>query len=197
MEIASVEVESEWAGRYRANFAGDIAVVKLKDERNEIFLNDHIRPICLPFGDEDEVTFRKIQNQQVGLVAGWGLYGATKASDVLRKIEIPIVKKSECLNKFPNLASIVWEESFCSGSELARVCQGDSGSGYYVEVDGKYYLRGVVSSGLESGDDSCRTKSVSLFSDVIGYMKFIQKVSYWSLKVDFFKHIIVMKFKHF
>lgn len=162
------------------NFAGDIVVVNLKKDSNEmrIFTSEILKPICLPFGDDDEETFRKISSETVGSVAGWGLYeNSHKSSDVPRAIRVPIIGKSDCVNKFPALSQAIWEKSFCSGSEAAKVCKGDSGSGFYVQVDAKYYLRGIVSSGIESPGGICDFDNhLSLFSDVIQYLDFIKKV---------------------
>lgn len=181
LKIASVTAHPDWTNSPRGNFAGDIAIVRLSEETAKVLTksnNDHIRPVCLPFGDEDEETFQKISKTASGAVVGWGVYGdGLKTSDVPRKIDIPILDKIKCINKHPALSSSIWEESFCSGNNVSSVCKGDSGSGYLVKVDNRHYLRGVVSSGIVGAHGTCATDSMTTFSDVMKYIKFIKNVS--------------------
>lgn len=181
LKIANVTPHPDWKNSSRGNFAGDIAIVKLSEETTRMLtnsVNNHIRPACLPFGDEDEETFQKLYKTKFGSVVGWGVYGdGLKTSDVPRKIDIPLLSTIDCVNKFPVLSSSIWDESFCSGNNLSSVCKGDSGSGYLVEVEGRHYLRGVVSSGLVGEHGTCKKDSMTTFADVMKYHTFIKEVS--------------------
>ena len=56
-------------------------------------------------------------------------------------------------------------------------CQGDSGGGFSVKRNNKWYLRGVVSFGISKSVEgvgmTCDEKYSSLFVDVTGYMDWI------------------------
>lgn len=71
------------------------------------------------------------------------------------------------------LTQIDWDEAFCAGREGAGVCKGDSGSGFYLNENGKFYLRGIVSSSVVR---SCSEANLALYSDVFWYLDFIEKV---------------------
>lgn len=173
-----IDVHKKWKMRTSENFAGDIALVML-DDYQDIMINNNILPVCLPFSNTDENRIKNISFYDEGAVAGWGVHGEeTRSSNIPRLIKIPIVNTHDCMNKLPALSRSTWSESFCAGSATASVCQGDSGSGYYVEVDKKYYIRGIVSNGVPEIDGSCRKDTVALYSDVLKYKSFIQEVSY-------------------
>lgn len=144
-------------------FDGDIAMLELTKDVN---FNEFIQPICLV--DES------LLNINDGVVVGWGLINATVLPDIPRKLEIPIVTNVQCLRKDRGLVRVIWDESFCAGRSNTSVCAGDSGSGFYIEKDGVFYLRGIVSS---STLNKCDGRNFAIYSDVFKYTSFINGVS--------------------
>jgi secreted trypsin-like serine protease len=55
------------------------------------------------------------------------------------------------------------------------VCPGDSGGGIAFERDQKYYLRGIVSVGLEpEGDAKCFTDQYTAFTKVSDFLTWME-----------------------
>lgn len=167
--VKSIFIHDNW-NPSTMDFDGDIAVIKLVESIN---FDNYIRPVCL-IGDQ------KLSSKYYGIVAGWGYHDDNeKISNLPRKIEIPIVKDRECFRRDNILARIIWEEAFCAGKDGVGVCKGDSGSGFYVEIDGVFYLRGIVSSSVTRPYSQ---QGLSIFSDVYMYKEFIKKMSICFLK---------------
>lgn len=144
------------------SFRGDVAVVKLEEK---IEFNEFIKPICLP---TDEIL-----KENYGTVNQWRYHNNTNIlSGIL--VKIPIVENALCFKMNNGLVKSAWPESFCAGKIDEGVCEGDSGSGFYVEINRKFYLRGIVSA---SATADCSKSSVALFTDVIMYTEFIEQVS--------------------
>lgn len=142
-------------------YDGDIAIIKMADK---IRFNNFMRPVCLPVEEVNDVNN--------GEVASWGVYDDVgTVSFIPRKIEMPIVNKLKCLKEEKGLIDTIWDEAFCAGKRGAGVCQGDSGAGFYVSKNGKFYLRGIVSSSVRK---PCSESNLALYSDVIKYINFIK-----------------------
>lgn len=169
-EIFGILVHDGWNPNEK-RFTHDIALIKLKEE---IKFNKFIRPICLMNDD--------ISGIKRGIVAGYGKFNESEiaSSDVPLKVELPILNNLvDCVIRDDKLATIVWHESFCAGRDDAGVCSGDSGSGFYMEYNRKFYLRGIVSAAVHSGLCNCTYNNYALYSDVQKYMKtFIEPVRY-------------------
>lgn len=145
------------------DFDGDIALIKLTEKTT---FNSFIRPICLP-----TLAISDIVN---GTVVGWGAYNDYGVhSNYPRKIDIQILDPRDCIRRNRGLSVIFGKQMFCAGAEGTGVCGGDSGSGYYVKVDGVYFLRGIVSSSVVS---KCSDANYALYSDVLENLEFIRKV---------------------
>jgi secreted trypsin-like serine protease len=146
------------------SFAHDIAVLKFSDP---IYFSIYIRPVCLPSA--------KLLGISSGQTVGWGHYDQKETpSNIANKIDINIIDDRECFQKETILTHISWSESFCGGNEEGGVCQGDSGSGYYVKKDGKFYLRGIVSSSVVR---DCGDSHEAIYTDVFSYLRFLKDVS--------------------
>lgn len=163
-DVAKLIFHQDW-NPATLDFTGDIALIKLA--QNVVF-SDTIIPICLPSVEESS----NILEIEAGFVVGWGQFDNTwTTSNLPRKTnDLPIIKFMDCVRKETNLGGLAWTESFCAGKERRGVCEGDSGSGYYVQLNGRYYLRGIVSSAIRK---DCSESFIALFSDVLKYMSFI------------------------
>jgi secreted trypsin-like serine protease len=64
-------------------------------------------------------------------------------------------------------------ENFCAGYKNGTTtCGGDSGGGLAIEVNGRWFLRGIVSFGAAYADRSCDHNYV-IFLDVAMYVQWI------------------------
>lgn len=145
---------------YNISFNHDIALILLE---LPVGFSALIQPICL--------FTKNYENKTGGKVAAWGaIDDEGTIPDVANIAEFKIVKPFQCVLKSPLLTHIAWKKSFCAESETSEVCQGDSGSGFYIEINDKFYLRGIVSSSLAT---ACTKKHFTLFSDVAKYHSFI------------------------
>lgn len=67
-------------------------------------------------------------------------------------------------------------ENFCAGyTNGTSTCQGDSGGGIAIKVNGRWFLRGIVSFGVtRKGYVFCNPNTYSVFLDVAHYLEWIE-----------------------
>lgn len=159
INVDEIILHPKWNSKELARYNDDIAIVKLSE--NVIF-SEFIRPICIT---------SQLTSFGEGKVVGWGVsknFG--KFENISRVVELPIIKLDRCLLENYLLAPIAWKESFCAGRFGAGVCSGDSGSSLFVEINGKYFLKGFVSSTLSV---PCSEINMTIFTEVSSYYNFI------------------------
>lgn len=162
--VTAIHFHDSW-NPLTASFEGDIAILKLS---GAVATNEFIRPVCIA----------NIQTSvsREGTVVGWGVHDDSEVpSNFPRKIQIPILSDRDCFTRNPGLLKIFSDDLFCAGKVGAAVCKGDSGSGFYVENYGRFFLRGIVSSSIVT---SCSQSNSALYSDILKNMDFIRKVSF-------------------
>lgn len=145
----------------------DIAVLKLKDKIEEF--TPTIFPICLKKSEE-------ILNIKSGIIAGFKGF----STDVPLKVELPMVHSGGWIRqRRRKLTLYSGNGKFVAGNEIAEVCPGDRGSGFFVQYDGKFYLRGLEHFGHPKKDiENCSKSSFALYTDVVQYLDdFVLKVS--------------------
>lgn len=169
-EASGILVHSGWNSSDYFQYSNDIALVKLKREIEEF--TPSLQPICL-------AKTTDISGINHGIVTGYGQFNESRiTSDIPLKVELPIVDYNTWITKQWELAKVYWSESFTAGKETAGVCPGDSGSGFYVKSNGRYYLRGIVSSAIHGTDYNCTHNNFAIYTDVLKYMDtFILPVS--------------------
>lgn len=163
-DVEKIIIHSGW-NPDDIRYDNDITLLKLK---SKVQFSVYIQPICL---------FTENQNlkEDHGKVAGWGtIDDDNNFSDTVKIADLRIIETFDCLKNTPHLVRIIWEDSFCAESNETGVCLGDSGSGLYVEIDSKFYLKGIVSSSLLQ---DCSEKGTALYSDVSKYYNFIKVIS--------------------
>ncbi|XP_064087574.1 proclotting enzyme-like [Macrobrachium nipponense] len=139
----------------------DIALLRLQTPVGS-FADGGIFPICLPanYISEDFIG-------ENATVTGWGTlqYQGAK-SHVLMEVDVPIV---ECQN-YPVIADDVTNNMICAYEQGRDSCQGDSGGPLQLQLDGKYYLIGLVSFGHGCGD----LDSPGVYTKVTNYINWIE-----------------------
>ncbi|XP_055892911.1 chymotrypsin-like protease CTRL-1 [Biomphalaria glabrata] len=143
--------------------ANDIAVIKLSEP---IQYDSCHRPICL---NNDS---RHIQQTTNCRTMGWGVSsnqpGAVGQS-TLQWINLPVVNDLTCRRKYRTYAT---SNTFCAGTTGKDTCKGDSGGPFVCsESDGRFYVYGIVSAGIDS---QCG-KSLGLYTKVSSYLPWIMK----------------------
>ncbi|XP_030383858.1 trypsin iota-like [Scaptodrosophila lebanonensis] len=137
----------------KSNYSYDIAVIRLL---NHLTFSATARPIQL-------ATVTPPDNANVR-VTGWGKNAAGISPAILQSVDLQIVNKQRCQQKFSDL---ITDNMICAGEEGATACSGDSG-GPLVH-NGQ--LVGVVSWGREL----CSTHVV--FADVAVLRNWIEQAA--------------------
>lgn len=172
-KIAQIEeliIHKKWDSR-SFSYEHDIALIILNET---VEFDRFIQPIAIS---------STLGLEQFGKVTGWGAIDDDGAlAEVAKTAELRTMNAAECVLHNTNLAYIFWQESFCAKAEDQGVCLGDSGSGFYFQIDGINYLKGVVSS---SSLESCSKNEVVLYSDVSKYYDFIMVKIIYDFNLSF------------
>lgn len=169
--VASIKVHECWLKNPEL-FNDDIAIVQFE---KPIKYSPFIRPVCYAISEQSDI--------QQGAIVGWGNYNsAERTSEIPRKIELPILNNQECFKREEVLAKLKWTESFCAGGDDIGVCKGDSGSGFYIKDNGRFFLRGIVSSSVNR---ECGSTKVALYTDVSHYLSFAYGQTKLSRRMSF------------
>lgn len=154
---------------YRKIPRNDIAFVDLETPISEA----DFTPVCLAHAPKSfvgeigtvvtyaPVTPLEILNQDIG-----ELRGGT----------IKVVSRQKCRDSEGRSAeSVVPSSGFCAGEgKRVYLCHGDSGGGLYKQLNGQWFLRGVLSTGLvDAGTKDCAANDYVIFMDVARYQSFL------------------------
>jgi secreted trypsin-like serine protease len=151
-------------------FTHDIALLTMN---SSVEFSNVIQPICIL--NENEHSILKNKSAQV---AAWGSIDDTDTmSNVPMIADLKIISFEKCSVIDSRISWIHWEESFCAYSTTTGICSGDSGSGLYVNLNHRYYLKGLVSSAVQK---DCSNVNITIFTDVMKYYDFI-KVSNFAI----------------
>jgi len=122
----------------------DIALVRLE---LPLELNDVVQAIPLAGQGQKDVSGN-------AWVTGWGYtYENGYLSNILRKVQMPVLSKSECDWAFAGSGLVIEDHMVCAGVPQGGKdsCQGDSGGPMVCSNNGFNYLCGVVSWGVGCG----------------------------------------------
>uniref|UniRef100_A0A1B0DAG2 Uncharacterized protein n=1 Tax=Phlebotomus papatasi TaxID=29031 RepID=A0A1B0DAG2_PHLPP len=155
----------------RNTIDSDIAVVVLSEV---IRFTTFIRPACLwkePSSKESIVGLN-------GVTAGWGRdEHGNFFTELPKKAEIPVVSDETCLRSHDAFSKITSEVTFCAGwrNGTDGPCNGDSGGGLMFSREGKWTLRGVVSTSLTDRQSNlCDLKEYVVFTDIVTFASWIE-----------------------
>ncbi|XP_055612422.1 clotting factor G beta subunit-like [Uranotaenia lowii] len=133
-----------------------------------------VQPACLP-------TFSLISDTTVGTIVGWGYTEKNKVSDVLRSARAPVVSRDVCTRSNPEaFGTTLTEDMFCAGFRNGtNACNGDSGGGFFRNVNDHWFLLGIISfTAAKSSDDGlCSSRDYSVYTDVVKYKRWIRSNS--------------------
>jgi hypothetical protein len=145
---------------YSSNsFHEDIAILMMEQEIN---FTDLIRPICL-WNSSPEPTVNE------GIVTSWSNSTNSLESSVKMQ-KVSIDESNENCGNSQELSES--NKVFCAGKVGLGACSTDTGNGFYIEVNGIYFFKGIVSSLIDS--PNCFTKSFAIYTNVIKYFDWIE-----------------------
>lgn len=155
----------------RKTFANDIGLLKMN---GKVQYTKYIQPICL----WDELPNQSVYSQ-TGYVIGWGYTETGNVpAEVLREAQMPVVEAAECLDSNRQVfGEFLSTTNYCAGYRNGTsVCSGDSGSGMFINLNGLWKIRGLVSLGVKAETEaSCNPRDYVLFTDVIRYIDWIKE----------------------
>ena len=107
------------------NQLNDIALLKLEKKVDLTGADRHLKPVCLA----DAATFT-VRTGQQATVVGWGKGDkGPRTTDVLQKLQQPLLDWQKCANAWKGIGWPVTEKNVCVGDLTSQkgVCSGDSG----------------------------------------------------------------------
>lgn len=151
------------------NVRNNLALLILDQQAN---LNVHINPICLPN------AYDNFDGQRC-MVSGWdrkNIRSQKKRSEVLKKIEVPVISRSKCQQLFRTTRLgpyFHFHKSFiCAGGEAGvTMAKGDGGSPLACQRDGVFVQVGLLAWGIY-GDE---TNVPGAYVDVSRFVDWIKE----------------------
>lgn len=167
--VSKIEIHNEW-NPHTISYDADIAMLTLDDA---VHFTRYVKPICLPDSTVD-LSFL------TGDVAGWGKTNAASSNtaQVPSQLKLQIHTNEICFLTHKDLVDISSTRTFCAGNRTeASVCHGDSGSGFYVEHDNRFYFYGIVSSSLTTNLGTCDVAKHAVYTKVSSFKDWIARIS--------------------
>ncbi|XP_049294230.1 elastase-1-like [Anopheles funestus] len=147
------------------NITNDIALIKLA---TKITMTKFVQPVCLWNLDDKR---NSIMNKKATII-GYGM------ANNLKQTLVGVIDRMSCDIDIPKVfGNKLAPDMICAGGqEGASTCSGDSGGGMFFEIEGKWFVRGIVSfvSGNRENDLCNTSKQISL-TDVANYIDWIKK----------------------
>lgn len=169
VEIKEIIIHGGWNSTSES-FDHDIALIRLTES---VEFDEYIQPIR---------RMNTTELKEFGKVVAWGaIDDKGKLANVAKIAKLKTIEIAECLHENRNLARIFWPESFCAVNTDRDFCRVNSGSGFFFEIDGEKYLKGIVSSNLAN---ECSGNAVALYTDITKYYDFIQVKSYFLILIS-------------
>lgn len=154
-------IHDEW-NHLITRFDADVSLLKFED--GAIHFNKFVHPICLWHSKNDP-------NVTEGVVTGWGRSQNTSRphENLPNLVKAMIQTNEDCFLEEEKLLPLSSKRTFCAGLRNGSgVCVGDSGAGLFIEVDGVYYLRGIVSSSVINGG-GCDVWKNAVYTNVLKF----------------------------
>ncbi|CAH1715072.1 unnamed protein product [Chironomus riparius] len=143
-------------------FDADIAILVLRDP---IKYSEVVQPVCLPNPGYSPI-------KTTGTVVGYGKSESQLTHEKHpRKVTIKSITNEDCFFNDYNFAKFASPRTFCAGERGKTPCQGDSGSGYYVNNGKSFQITGIVSAAVIQ---ECGTNDFVLFTDVAKFSNWVK-----------------------
>lgn len=164
-----VHLHEDWNPR-TSEYDADVSLLEF--EEGFIHFNDFVQPICL-WSLELEPAVSS------GIVVGWGkTEDPNKPHENVPKMVMAVIQSNEdCFLDAKPLVDLSSKRTFCAGLRNGSgVCHGDSGGGLFVEVNGMFHLKGIVSSSLVKNGD-CDVSTNAVYTNVLKFKDWIDGVT--------------------
>lgn len=154
-----------------ARYDSDLALLEF--EPASISFNRFVQPICL-WDSEKEPAVTE------GVVTGWGRSeDETKDHENIPKQVKALIQSNEDCFFTEGQAEhlhVSSNRTFCAGLRNGSgICEGDSGGGLFIKVDGVSYLKGIVSSSPVNANDDCLVLINAIYTNVLKFRDWIEK----------------------
>ncbi|XP_041376992.1 coadhesin-like [Gigantopelta aegis] len=153
--------------RQPTGLLNDIAMITLETPAS---INDYVKPICIP--DASMV----LNYNRFGIASGFGLDASSqnggRQPSELNKVSLQMYDSESCRRIFSETIRVVGPGVICASNGMdggKDSCQGDSGGPLMADINGVYFLFGLVSTGrgcAQPGETGFYTK-VHYYSDWI------------------------------
>ncbi|XP_065087116.1 melanization protease 1-like [Ochlerotatus camptorhynchus] len=150
------------------NQRNDIALLRLTEALPDNYTT-HILPICLP--SSAELRQNSFSDKNVSVV-GWGQTEMASRSQLKMYAKLIIISLMECAEDLSDFNVVLNGMHICARSatdSIRDTCGGDSGGPLQIQLNGNYYLIGVVSFGPPCG----RTLLPAVYTRITFYMDWI------------------------
>ena len=150
---------------FTRDYDSDIAIIKLSAP---VKFSTVVSPICL-WKSKNPLPV------STGKIVGYGKSERnTLFENIPRELEMKIITNEECFLKGPRFSFISSINTFCADrDEFSAACRGDSGNGLFMEVNGRWHLRGIISASFVDMNNTCDTSADTLFTNVLKFSKWI------------------------
>ncbi|XP_061382203.1 serine protease gd-like isoform X5 [Danaus plexippus] len=166
-----------------SSFSRDLSILKL---RKAVEYTEFIRAACL--WPENQIDLTNVIGKK-GSVVGWGFDETGVATEELTLVEMPVVDQETCIRSYSEFfARFTSEYTYCAGyrdgtanaqtgiRKSTSVCNGDSGGGMVFEMQGSWYLRGLVSlSVARQNEYRCDPTHYVVFTDLAKFLSWIKQ----------------------
>jgi secreted trypsin-like serine protease len=169
-DVAQLIPHPDYTKENKSFSDADIGLITLSEP---VMYTDFIKPICLWPTDEVNQNLNIVGRK--GVVVGWGRDDSGEGAMTPTSIEIPVVSTTDCLLSDISYQRITSNRTLCVGERNGNgPCHGDSGSGFVIQMDGKWVLRGIVSAGLpDVVRNTCDLTKYVVLSDTVKFMNWI------------------------
>jgi len=152
---------------FTRDYDSDIAIIRLSAP---VTFSDVISPICL-WTLDDPIPVDS------GNIVGYGKSEKDAPHETIpRELEVKIISNEECFLKGPRFTYISSKNTFCAGrDEYSAACQGDSGNGLFLQINERWYLRGIISASFLDVNNSCDKSADTLFTNILKFSKWIDE----------------------
>lgn len=170
--VENIIVHVDWNPEIES-YDGDIAIIKFE---NSLVFSDNFQPICLWHEHSIDaangriITFIALEEDDPGYFS----HHFDDNHNFPKEYNMPI--RNDCIHNQPRFKLVASNRTYCAGGDNSGPCLelGSSGSSMAVEIDNKYYIRGIVSSSFID-IAGCDNVTYTLFTDVLKYKDWINE----------------------